>query len=350
MITGKSSIFLATLLILLLNVTSGYGKDWYLDGNSDSDDSICGTSLSSACKTLKVLIAKVNAGDTIHVAVGIYTGPDNIDITVSVANIQIVGTDANNCIFDLGGSSTFLTITVPGVVVAKVTVRNGVTANVNLGAITVKLTVGATVNGLLSTLRFQNVNFLNIQGTALLLADVSVLDGAVQIKANVNAGIIVQVILSSCTFVNISVNPALHVVGRISVRLNSVSFTNCGAESDSDLAGVAVKAELGCILILANVNIQNCNGASLLDLSNLAASLSVSGILSLKANVVTQSLLNLNVNLKLTVLGLSLSLNLNSNPAICTTVPCGLVNLGLLCSDYTKECPIVGLDYFDSLY
>jgi len=329
---NKTAVFLVAILIVLLNISGGLAGDWYCNPTSTQDDSTCGSSASTACSSLKPVLVNLKVGDIIHLAVGVYTGPDNIGLTLNVAKVQILGDDPNNCIIDLGNSPVFLTVTVPGVVVANVIVRNGIVSDVNLGAITVKLTAGVS---LLATLQFQSVKFLNIQGTALLLADASLLGNKVKVNANVNANVFVQVILQSCTFVNISVNSALHVVGHISVHLNSVQFLNCGDQSDANtLVGVAIKGENGCVFIWAGLTIANCQGLSLVDL-NTCASLTVSGILTLNANVVVQSLLNLNTKLDLNILGtqLSVSLNGNTSPIDCSNCDCAIVNIGSICVD-----------------
>jgi len=339
---NKTAIFLVTILIVLLNISGGLAGDWYCDPTSTQSDSTCGSSASTACSSLKPILANLQVGDIIHLAVGVYTGPNNIGLTLNVAKVQILGDDPNNCIIDLGNSPVFLTVTVPGVVVANVIIRNGIVADVNLGAISVKLNAGVS---LLATLKFQSVKFLNIQGTALLLADASILGKNVNAKLNLNANVFVQVILQSCSFINITVNSALHVVGKISVHLNSVQFQNCGDQSDANtLVGVAIKGELGCVFIWAGLTIANCQGLSLVDLET-CASLTVSGILSLNANVVVQSLLNLNAKLDLNILSTQLSVTLNGNtsPLDCSNCDCAMVNIGSICLD---ACPSSSLQNF----
>jgi len=338
----KTTIFLVTILIVLLNISGGLAGDLYCNPSSTQDDTGCGSTSDTACKSLKAVLVNVKVGDVIHLAAGIYSGPDNVGLTLAKANVQILGDDANNCIIDLGDSPVFITVTVPGVLFAKLTIRNGIVADVNLGAISVKLNVGLS---LLATINFQSVNFLNIQGTALLLADASLLGSNANANLNLNANVFVQVVLQACTFINITTNSALHVVGKISVHLNNVGFQNCGDQSDANtLVGVAIKGETGCVFVWAGLTINNCKGVSLVDLAT-SASLTVSGLLSLKANVCLQSLLNLNAKLNLNILGTQLSVNLNGNtsPIDCTNCDCEIVNIANICLD---ACPDKSLQNF----
>jgi hypothetical protein len=338
MIQRNSLVFLSTLLVvLLLNISGGRANDFWVKPSSTQSSSNCGSSQLLACPNIIDLLnlKLLNIGDTIHLLPGVYKGIGlNVGLNIDIANIQIIGTDAASVIIDLEGSPTFITISVPGVVVAQVTIRNGITADVDLGVINIRLTVGATVNALLDALRFNNVNFLNIQGTAILVADVNVLNGLVDIK--VNANIFVNVVLSGCSFVNVTVDPVLKVVGRISLRLNSVSFDNCGSP---DVDGSIVLAQQSSAVVLVSVSISNCQGGSLLDL-NTAATLTLNGLLVLNANVVSTSLLNLNLNLNINILGLSVRLESNTAPIACTNVKCGLINIGSVCSN----CGLINLD------
>jgi len=347
----KSLVFLSTLLLVLLfNVSGGSTTEWWVGpGTSQSSSpnspsksspssSNCGTSQSQCCSSLADLLqgAKnvVQPGDIIHLLPGIYSGPLNVGLTINIPDLQILGDDASTVTIDLGGSPVFLTINVPGVVIAQVTIKGGITANANLGVINIQLTAAATVTTLLDAIKLTNVNFLDIQGTAVLCADVNVLNGVVDVK--INANIFVNVVLSGCSFVNVTVDPVIQVAGRISLRLNSVSFTDCGSP---DVDGAIVLATQSSAVVLVAVTIDTCQGASLLDL-NTAATLTLNGVLVLKANVVSVSLLNLNLNLDINLLGVSVRLDANTAPVSCTNVKCGLVNIGCICSN----CGLVNLD------
>jgi len=330
----KSLVFLSTLLLVVLLNISGGRADWWVNPSSTQSSSNCGTSGDSACPCIANLLPLVQPNDIINLLPGVYTGPLNIGLTISVDGIQILGSDPTTVIIDLGGSPTFLTITASGVVVAQVTIKNGITANANLGVINIQLTVGATVNALLDALRFNNVNFLNIQGTAVLCADVNVLNDLINVNANAN--VFVNVVLSGCSFVNVTVDPVLVVIGRISLKLDTVSFDGCGSPG---VNGAVLLAQKSSSVVLVAVTISNCQGASLLDL-NAAATLTLSGLLVLKANVVTSCLLNLNLNLNINILGLSVRLDANSAPVSCSNVKCGLINIANVCSN----CGLVNLD------
>jgi len=337
MIQNKSLVFLSTLLVvLLLNISSARATDWWVNPTSTQPSSNCGSTQASACPNIAdiLTLSHISLNDIIHLCPGTYSGPLNVGLTINIAGLQILGADPTTVIIDLNGSPTFLTIKVPGVVVAQVTIQGAITADVNLGVVNIQLTVGATVNAVLDAIKFNNVNFLNIQGTAILCADVNVLNGVVDVQ--VNANIFVNVVLSGCSFVNVTVDPVLVVVGRISLRLNSVSFEGCGSPN---VDGAVVLAQKSSAVVLVSVTISNCQGATLLDL-NTAATLMLNGLLVLKANVATLSLLNLNLSLDINLLGLSVRLDANSAPVACTNVKCGIVNIGSVCSN----CGLVNLD------
>jgi len=334
----KSLIFISTLLlVLLLNITSGTASDLYISPTSTQSGSDCGSSPLLACPCINDLL-KLNIlkpGDCINLLPGIYKGVGlNIGLTIDIPNLTIKGDAAATVTIDLEGSPIFLTITVPGVVVAQVTIRGGVTADVKTGVLNIQLTATATVSALLDAIRINNVNFVNIQGTALLCADVNALNGVVDVK--VNANIFVNVVVSLCTFVNVTVDPVIQVVGRISLRLNSVSFTNCGS---TNVDGAIVLATKSSAVVLVAVTIENCQGGSLLNL-NAAATLTLNGGLVVKGNVVSVALFDLSKTLDINLLGLSVRLDTNTAPVGCTNVKCGILNINCMC----ENCGAVNLD------
>jgi len=326
------------LLVFLLNISGGRATDWWVNPLSQLPSTNCGTTQSLACPCIADILnlSHLNPNDVIHLLPGTYSGPLNVGLTVTVPNVQILGGGSNPSavIIDLQGASVFLNIKVPGVVVAQVTIQGAVTGNVNLGVVNIQLTVGAAVSALLDAITFTNVNFLNIQGTAILCADVNALNGLVNV--NLNANIFINVVLSGCSFVNVTVDPVLKVIGRISLRLNSCTFDSCGTP---DVGGAVVLATESSAVVLVAVSITNCQGASLLDL-NTAATLTLNGLLVLHGNVVSVSLLNLNLNLNINLLGLTVRLESNTAPVSCTNVKCGIVNIGCVCSN----CGLVNLD------
>jgi len=366
------------LLLALLNISGGFAKNWYVcpsgsssgSGNtgsspstgtggsspstgagssspssgsgSSSPSSGTGTSPSSPFDCIQKALDVCQDGDIITLQAGIYSGPGNTGLVVNIPNIQILGINVASVIIDLQGSPIFLNITVPGVVVAQVSIKNGisananvlnglVTANVQVGAITVDLKVAVNLN----TVKILNCNFLNIQGTAVAVVDLNVLDSTVKVNLNV----FLNVIISGCSFINVTVAPAVYVRGQISVRLSNVNFQNCGS---TDLVGSVLQALNGSVVTLsATVNLKGCIGAILIDLET-AATLNLGGLLNVDACVVSTGLLQLNANLNINILGLSVSLNANDYNMDCiddTKTVCNVVNIGLICGKYL--CPQV---------
>jgi len=366
------------LLIALLNISGGFATDWYVcppsgsstgTGNSGSSPSTgtgssspstgtgssstssgsgTGTSPSSPFDSIQKALDVCKDGDVINLLAGIYTGPGNTGLIVSVPNIQILGIDVGSVFIDLGGSPIFLNITVPGVVVAQVTIKNGISADVNLlngavnadvhvGSITVDLNVAVNLNAV----KILNCKFLNIQGTAVAVVDLNLLDDAV----NVNLNVFLNVQITGCTFVNVTADSTVYVRGQISIRLSNVNFQNCGSSAYADLLGVVLQALNGSVVTLSGtVKINGCIGGSLLDLTS-AATLNLGGILDIDSCDVT-NLLNLNKDLNLSILSLSVSLNANQYTMDCDNAPCGLVNIDLICK---KACALVNLGGDNSL-
>jgi len=291
-------------------------------------------------------------GDIINLQAGIYSGPGNTGLIVSVPNIQILGIDVGSVFIDLGGSPIFVNITVPGVVVAQVTIKNGISADVNLlngavnadvhvGSITVNLNVAVNLNAV----KILNCKFLNIQGTAVAVVDLNLLDDAV----NVNLNVFLNVQITGCTFVNVTADSTVYVRGQISVRLSNVNFQNCGSSAYADLLGVVLQALNGSVVTLSGtVKINGCIGGSLLDLTS-AATLNLGGILDIDSCDVT-NLLNLNEDLNLSILSLSVSLNANQYTMDCENAPCGLVNIGLVCKQACSVINVGGVNSLDTFF
>jgi hypothetical protein len=113
------------LLVLFLSLTSIAlaSTTWYVDGMNGSDNNDC-KSPQTACKTIGHAISLASSGDSIMVAPATYT--ENLSIGVS---LRVIGSGATTTIIDGGGANTVVNISGGVVLLSKVTIRNGHTAN-----------------------------------------------------------------------------------------------------------------------------------------------------------------------------------------------------------------------------
>jgi hypothetical protein len=305
----------------------------------------CGATPATACSCIKLALDIAVEGDTIQLAAGVYTGPLNVGLTISIAGIRIVGAAGLLSIIDCGSSTHAFLVVQPCVVFVNLLIKNGLSVDVSLaGAITVRLNVGVVV---VATISLQNVHFVDITGGALLFDCVP--------ASSTSTVIVVQVELLGVVFVNIALKPALTVLGSVQVQLKNCQFDNNGLASVNVSTNTSVVPVVGsCIYVAANVlgikatvSLSGCtfvgnHGSSLIHVgcSVSGDELVFVGTNSFLNNVCTSAIIDTNINLSVVLcLDCNTVWSYNSCPLLCK-VACGLLNIGLLCP---HSCPILGI-------
>ncbi len=114
------SAFFITFLLTGLAAQAQSGTVFYVDAALGDDGNACTAPGADACATIGAAIAKASAGDTIHIAAGIYAE----HLQTSINNLSLVGAGADTTIIDGGGTGRVLWNTLPATI-SDITIRNG---------------------------------------------------------------------------------------------------------------------------------------------------------------------------------------------------------------------------------
>lgn len=326
------------LLTLLISITSA--KDIYVTSKTTTttnSENGCGLSMSEPCENINEALKCALPGDQILLGEGIFSGPLNVGLKISVASLKIKGIPGAT-IIDLQSSSHAFFVMETGVHFIDLVFRNGISSEDSLsGGITLRLERHTQTSPSSASLSLTNVFFKNIIGGALLVDS--------------SSEKIFQLRLNKVVFDNITKKSALVLLGNVHSQISSCKFQNNGkaASSKSQMVGSAIFAAGNKLsgdkpssptITLSDSTFQQNEGATIINIDGVnqmtPSDLILVGSNSFNANVASKNIIKTDPKLSLIVcLNCKTTWSQNDVPRLCD-VSCSLLGIHDICP---QSCP-----------